>query len=257
MALKPQRSLKARALQWLAQREQSRTELRRKLMPHARAEFSAHELADREAEDAFVGASAGADTSAGVRGRAPGVDFDPMGCGACRSTSASAGTVAVAVAVAATAADRGQFVGASPVPQVLSAETRVEAVLDWLEAHQYLSQARFVESRIHARAPRFGNLRIRHELKQHQAVLSPQAAQDLKDSELQRACAVRSRKFSASPGNATERARQGRFLIGRGFSHEIVRRALRDLGDVGDVGEAGEAVRTAWEESDIAPADRD
>ena len=31
-------SLKGRALQWLAQREQSRSELRRKLMPHAVAE---------------------------------------------------------------------------------------------------------------------------------------------------------------------------------------------------------------------------
>ena len=189
VALKPPRSLKARALQWLAQREQSRTELRRKLMPHAQVEFSAQQAHEEEAAEGE---------------------------------------------------GEGEGEGVLPGLALLSADARVESVLDWLEAHQYLSQARFVESRICARAPRFGNLRIRHELKQHQAVLSPQAAQDLKDSELQRACTVRRRKFAEPPVNATERARQGRFLIGRGFSHDVVRRALRDTGDSGDAGDLGD-----------------
>ena len=100
-------------------------------------------------------------------------------------------------------------------------------MLDWLEAHQHLSQERFVESRIHARAPRFGNLRIRQELKQHQVALPPQAAQALRDSELQRALAVRERKFDAPPSNLAERARQARFLAGRGFSPDVIVRALR------------------------------
>ena len=100
-------------------------------------------------------------------------------------------------------------------------------MLDWLEAHQHLSQERFVESRIHARAPRFGNLRIRQELKQHQVALPPQAAQALRDSELQRALAVRERKFDALPSNLAERARQARFLAGRGFSPDVIARALR------------------------------
>ena len=47
------------------------------------------------------------------------------------------------------------------------AEPAVEALLDWLQAHGYLSDERFVESRIHARAARFGNLRIRQELARH------------------------------------------------------------------------------------------
>ena len=207
MALKPQRSLKARALQWLAQREQSRAELRRKLMPHARAEFSAQEEIGRERDDAALGEPA-------VEGWA------------------RAGSTPVS---ARSSSDL-------PAAPPLSPEARVDAVLDWLEAHQYLSQTRFVESRVHARAPRFGNLRIRQELKQHQAVLSPQAAQALKDSELQRAEAVRSRKFSTPPGDTTERARQWRFLLGRGFTPEVVWRALREIGsatreteaDVGD-----------------------
>lgn len=159
--MKAQRSLKGRALQWLSQREQSRSELRRKLLPHAVAEAEA---------------------------------------------AAEAG--------AATPAESGP-------------EARVEVLLDWLEAHKYLSQERFVESRVHARASRFGNLRIRQELQQHQVSLSLEAAQVLKDSELERARTVLARKFSAPPAGLAERAKQARFLAGRGFSPEVIARALR------------------------------
>jgi regulatory protein len=158
--MKAQRSLRARALQWLAQREQSRSELRRKLLPHALAEDEA---------------------------------------------AAAAG---------------------GPIAELAPA-ARVDALLDWLEAHEYLSHERFVESRVHARAARFGNLRIRQELKQHQVALPAAAAQALKDSELQRACAVLERKFAQPPSTPAERARQARFLAGRGFSPEVIARALR------------------------------
>jgi regulatory protein len=127
--------------------------------------------------------------------------------------------------------------GSAPSPSAaeLSPAARVEAVLDWLEAHQYLSQERFVESRVHARSARFGNLRIRQELKQHQVALSPEAAQALKESELERARAVRERKFAAWPSSPAERAKQARFLAGRGFSPEVIGRALRGAEPV-DVG---------------------
>jgi len=168
--MKAQRSLKGRALQWLAQREQSRSELRRKLLPHAMAEDAAEAAAATDAKEDN-----------------PRTAHEP-----------------------------------EPTPAA-----RVEAVLDWLEAHDYLSQTRFAESRVHARASRFGNLRIRQELKQHQVVLSAEAAQALKDSELQRARAVLERKFAEPPSTSAERARQARFLAGRGFSHEVIARALR------------------------------
>jgi regulatory protein len=167
--VKPKRSLKARALQYLAQREQSPLELRRKLLPHALAEE---------------------------------------------------------VALAAAAALVGGRV--EDVPARAGAAARVDAVLDWLTTHDYLSQARFVESRVHARASRFGNLRIRQELKQHAVALPPGAAQALKDSEFDRARDVRARKFPEPPSGAAEQARQMRFLMGRGFSPEVIRRVLRD-----------------------------
>jgi regulatory protein len=189
--MKAQRSLKGRALQWLAQREQSRSELRRKLLPHAIAEAEAEAVEGRAAEEAGNALARAAEVGD--------ASLDP----------------------------RPQ---SQPQPQrdpALAPAARVEAVLDWLEANDYLSHARFAESRVHARAPRFGNLRIRQELKQHQVVLSAEAAQALKDTELQRARAVLERKFAEPPTTPAERARQARFLAGRGFSHEVIARALR------------------------------
>src|SRR5688572_19860578 len=38
---------------------------------------------------------------------------------------------------------------------------RVDDTIAWLRSHNYLSDIRFAESRVHARAARYGNLRIR------------------------------------------------------------------------------------------------
>lgn len=162
------RSLKARAMQWLAQREHSRAELQRKLLPHARA--------------LVAQAQAGAPPES-VEAPSPG--------------------------------------------EVMA---RVTEVLDWLEANRYLSEQRFAESRIHARAARHGNLRIRQELAQHGIALDADAAQALKASEFDRAREVWSRKFESAAADAAARARQARFLSSRGFSPETVRRVLRAAG---------------------------
>ncbi len=184
--MKAPRSLKARALQYLAQREHSRLELRRKLLPHARAEIEAAAAAAEHSAAADAPHAAGPFTTAPPVAR-PNEPLQPED----------------------------------------TATARVEAVLAWLEAHAYLSQERFVESRVHARAARFGNLRIRQELSQHALELPADVAQALQASELERARAVRERKFGAVPADATGRARQARFLMGRGFSPDTIRRALR------------------------------
>lgn len=105
-------------------------------------------------------------------------------------------------------------------------EADVDALLDWLEAHDLLSQARFVETRVHARAARFGNLRIRQELAQHGLSLAPEAAQALQADELTRARSVWAKRFDALASDAGGRARQARFLIARGFSPDVVRRVI-------------------------------
>lgn len=159
--MKPRLSLKGRGLQILAQREHSRSELRRKLLTHARALAAQEHGADLPE----------ADGAADLQGQ-------------------------------------------------------VDAVLDWLQAHQYLSEERFVESRVHVRAARYGNLRIQRELAQHGVALGADAARQLKDSEAGRARDVWARKFGQAPRDAAERARQMRFLAARGFSGEAIRRAV-------------------------------
>ena len=106
----------------------------------------------------------------------------------------------------------------------------VDPLLDWLEAHRYLSDARFVESRVNARSTRYGNLRIRQELARHGVALSTGAEQQLRDSELVRAREVWAAKFRGEvAGDAAARARQMRFLAARGFSAEVVRKVVRGL----------------------------
>ncbi|MFY8118374.1 MAG: regulatory protein RecX [Roseateles sp.] len=107
-------------------------------------------------------------------------------------------------------------------------EIEVDTLLVWLQAQGYLDESRFVESRVHARAARYGNRRIQQELSQHGLSLDAEAQARLKDSELERAREVWRRKFGgAAPEDASARAKQTRFLVGRGFSSEVVRRVLR------------------------------
>jgi regulatory protein len=190
--LKPPLSLKARALQWLAQREHSRLEMRRKLLRALRA-------------------------------RAAASPSDPA-------------TVALF--------------------DLPAAQAEVDALLDWLVSQRYLSDERFADSRVHARATRFGARRIQQELSQHGLSLTSEQTVALRDSELERAQHILNRRFGArlgpiaqsgeecndaettppsaeQPGRWTldragaERARKARFLAGRGFSAEVIRRVIR------------------------------
>jgi len=115
-------------------------------------------------------------------------------------------------------------------PDAPDPSTEVDALLQWLEARGYLSQARFTESRIHARQARYGNLRIRHELQQHGIRLDDQAKQTLQQTELQRAQEVWRKKYGQPATDAAARVRQMRFLAGRGFSIDVVRRVVTGAG---------------------------
>ena len=107
---------------------------------------------------------------------------------------------------------------------------QIPELLDELEAAGHLSDARLIESRIHVRAARFGNLRIERELQQLGVAADEPARAALRDSELQRAQAVWARKFGQLPASAAERGRQMRFLAARGFSADTVRAVLRGAG---------------------------
>lgn len=200
-SVKP-RSLKLRALQLLAQREQSRVELRRKLMTHVTAESTAQA---RLAEPSRK----------------------------CLEESVVADFASLAAATFDGADDKDATT--RPTDAADDAAAQVDAVMVWLEAHQFISDERFAESRVHARASRFGNLRIRQELKQHGVVLCGETARALQQSEYSRALDVWERRFGQAPQTAAASSKQARFLIARGFAPEVVWRVLRlrriDTGD--------------------------
>ena len=114
-------------------------------------------------------------------------------------------------------------------PHAESAEA-LACVLDDLSARRLLSDERYAEMRLNARATRFGNARLAHELRtQGVADELIDAALAETDDELTRARAVWQKKFAdrQAPSDAASRARQQRFLLSRGFSGETIRRVLR------------------------------
>lgn len=109
----------------------------------------------------------------------------------------------------------------------------IDALLDFLEKNNWLSQERFAESLIHRKAARYGNSRVFAELQSHGvhgdalAELKPALA----DSETARAVEVWRRKFGTVAADQAARNKQMRFLLARGFSSDAVRTALKGLPD--------------------------
>ena len=103
------------------------------------------------------------------------------------------------------------------------------ALLDDLQAKDFINETRVVESVVHRRASRLGAARIRQELqaKGLPAEAVQCAVEQLKDSELDRAREVWRRKFGAVAPDAPARAKQMRFLMARGFSGDVVHRVVR------------------------------
>lgn len=105
----------------------------------------------------------------------------------------------------------------------------VEALLDFLEQNNWLSQERFSESLVHRRSARFGNSRIMAELQSHG--LSGEALQEVKSglagTEMARARELWERRFGTVATDPAERNKQIRFLMQRGFSQRAVFSAVK------------------------------
>ena len=107
-------------------------------------------------------------------------------------------------------------------------EEQLEALLDDLVARRLLSDARYAEMRVSVRGNRYGNARLAQELRR--AGVPPETAGEAlaaAGDEMARAQSVWARKFATLPTDASERARQIRFLMSRGFSSDTIRRVLR------------------------------
>jgi regulatory protein len=106
----------------------------------------------------------------------------------------------------------------------------IDGVLDYLESRGWLSERRLVEQVVHARRRRFGARRIERELLDKGISEDSVAAAlpELKEGELEAARAVWLKKFGGrQPGRPAERARQVRFLQGRGFDLDVIMKVIK------------------------------
>ncbi|MDZ7910112.1 MAG: recombination regulator RecX [Gemmobacter sp.] len=104
----------------------------------------------------------------------------------------------------------------------------LQQVLDELQAKGFINEQRVVESVLNRRAARLGAGRVKQELqaKGISAEAVAQAVDELRQTETQRAREVWRKKFGEPAADATDRARQMRFLASRGFGGEAIRRVV-------------------------------
>jgi len=100
--------------------------------------------------------------------------------------------------------------------------------LDELQAKDFISEQRVLESVVHRRAAKLGAARIKQELqaKGLDADAVTQAIQALRATEVDRAREVWVKKFGQPPADAAERGKQMRFLASRGFGAEAINRVV-------------------------------
>jgi regulatory protein len=100
--------------------------------------------------------------------------------------------------------------------------------LDFLAAKDFINEKRVVESVVNRRLSKLGAARVRQELmaKGLPADDIAEAVEAMRGTELERALVVWRKKFGAPPVDASERAKQVRFLVSRGFAPDVVRRVV-------------------------------
>ncbi len=100
--------------------------------------------------------------------------------------------------------------------------------LDFLAAKDFINEKRVVESVVNQRSTKLGAARVRQELmaKGLPADDIADAMQTMRGTEFERALVVWRKKFGTPPSDASERGKQVRFLVSRGFAAEVVRRVV-------------------------------
>ncbi len=109
----------------------------------------------------------------------------------------------------------------------------VEPLLDEFEARNWLSDRRFAESWVADHRDRAGRIKLAFDLRRHgvaEALIDDVLASQ-RDSEAARARTAWDKKFGIPAANPAERAKQMRFLQGRGFAPDVIQRVLNDRGD--------------------------
>lgn len=128
--------------------------------------------------------------------------------------------------------------GALDGPDDGHSAAQIRRTLDELAARGLLSDERAAESLVAAQARRFGHRRLKDNLLARGVApdLVRRTLQQAQATEYERARDLWRRRFGAAPADAKELARQMRFLAGRGFDAEIIRRIVKHQPPDGDDG---------------------
>lgn len=112
----------------------------------------------------------------------------------------------------------------------------IEQVLDDFRDRNWLSDERFAEQWALHRSQRYGPNRLRQELRQKgiSGELLETAISEHAVDETGAARRLWERKFGTPPADQKERAKQLRFLLGRGFSTEVAYRVVGGSADWDD-----------------------
>ena len=101
----------------------------------------------------------------------------------------------------------------------------LEGLLRELESNKQLSNERFAEVRAHWLARKYGAAKIRQDLKA-KGIEEHLVERVSGEGELERARAILARKYRVPAASREERAKRARFLQGRGFSGDVIRRLV-------------------------------
>jgi regulatory protein len=129
--------------------------------------------------------------------------------------------------------EHSRFELARKLAQAGFAHPDIAALLDEFEQKNWLSDRRFAESWVADHHARAGSVKLGYDLRQRgvgdaiiEVVLGEQ-----RHSELERAHEVWMKKFGTAPADSAEKARQMRFLQGRGFTSAAIRQVLTVAGE--------------------------
>ncbi|SRR5258706_9101585 len=102
----------------------------------------------------------------------------------------------------------------------------LEKLLSELEHRKQLSDERYAQTRAHSLSRKYGAAKIRHDLRSRGISddLSDRASSDTND--LETAKKILHRKYREPAATREEKAKRARFLHGRGFSFDIIRRLI-------------------------------
>ena len=117
--------------------------------------------------------------------------------------------------------------------EAASAQVQIANALDQLAAAGLLSETRAAESVLLHQGRRFGSRRLKQVLlsKGIEAGLVAETLQRARGTELERAREIWGRRFGTAPADGKEQAKQMRFLAGRGFDGEVIRRVVQGRED--------------------------